>query len=460
MTIRRLLTRLPLLIALLLLAAPAVIGVQAQSPTIRAIWTIDTLVLINTSGDGVDLSSLTLATAAGQIAPENWILNTDDSGVSYSLTNVRPGSCLVAYLAGNEPRIPESVTCSRVIAEAPLINLGDLVWDVTAGGFTPTVAGTAGSLCDVLSGTSCEIAVAPANLTPPPGDVPVEVAVRALWNNEVFVLINVGEYGADFAGLTLTSDQGEITPADWVMAINPDTTTSYTLRNLRPGSCLVAYLSVQGTTNPVPTLPANVTCTRIAGVFTPETIEDLVWSLEGNGFTPTVGSTAGAKCEIVGSTSCNLSLPNADLNEDTTVATAEAAAAGVRALWNREVLVVLNVSDAVLDLSDLTLLGDLGDITPDNWVMQTDDAGVSYSLSEVHPGSCLVAYLSTQGTANVAPDLPENVTCDEVIGLFTAASLEDLVWSLENNGFTPSVGGSTGAKCEVVGTTSCEIAVP
>lgn len=447
---------------LVLFMVPLSASLAQTANTVRAVWNATTLVIINISSDGVDVSELSLENESGSILPTTWAVNTDAAGVSYSLTDVRPGSCLVISLAGTTPEIPANVTCSRTIAQITLEDINDVVWDVSKGGFTPVLAGVGGSLCDVASGTSCDIAVNPANTNTSFGQVPENVDVRAIWNNDILVIINTSDFGADLSGLILNgSTGGAIEPRNWVMAINPDTTASYTLRNMRPGSCLVAYLSVQATDNEAPDLPEGVECTRFAGEFTPINLDDLVWTLDAGGFTPDVDGVQGDACDIVNATTCDITVPNADLGgEVEEEATIEAGAKVVRALWNNDILVLINVSDDGVDLSTLSLLGveNNGAIFPENWVMAVDSATTaSFSLSDVRPGSCLISYLSVAGTDNAAPALPAGVVCDEIIGEFTPINLSDLVWTLESNGFIPVINNVEGEPCDIVGSSSCDI---
>lgn len=450
---------------LVMCLAPLSAALAQTTNTVRAVWNSTTLVLINISTEGVDVTELSLENSSGSILPSTWAVKTDAAGVSYSLLDVRPGSCLVVSMAGTTPEIPASVTCTRIIADITLDDINDVVWDVSKGGFTPVLAGVGGSLCEVSSGTTCDITVNPANTNTSFGQVPDNVDVRAIWNNDILVVVNTSAFGADLSDLILNgSTGGAIEPRNWVMAINPDTTASYTLRNMRPGSCLVSYLSVQDTDNEVPELPEGVDCTRIAGLFTPINLDDLVWTLDAGGFTPDVDGAQGEFCVIEGTTTCDITVPNADLNPDTEEeeGTVEAGAKVVRALWNNDILVLINVSDSGIDLSGLSLLGveNNGAIFPENWVMAVDPATTaSYTLSDVRPGSCLVAYLSVAGTDDAAPALPEGIACDQIIGEFTPINLSDLVWTLESNGFIPTLNNVEGEVCEIVGSSSCDIAV-
>jgi hypothetical protein len=448
---------------LVLFLLPVSAGLAQTTNTVRAVWNNSALVLINISSEGVDVSELGLQNDFGEILPSTWEIKTDENGEDYSLTDVRPGSCLIIYVgSATDADLPPGASCTRVVADMRLADINDLVWDVSRGGFTPVLAGVEGDLCAVDTGTSCDIAVNPAN-TNVGGGIPDEVTVRALWTNDILVLINISGYGADLTGLTLTgATGGEIAPGNWVMAINPDDTTSYDLDNVRPGSCLVAYLSVRGTDRAVPALPENVDCTRMVALFTPRNLDDLVWTLDVGSFTPSVDGTDGEACTWEGTTSCDFSVPNADLNpddgeEETAV---EPGVPVVRALWNNDIFVIINVSGDGVDLSGLSLEGvdNDGAILPENWVMAVDPVTTaSYTLTDVRPGSCLVAYLSVAGTDEVAPELPAGVACDQIIGEFTVTNLADLVWTLEANGFTPVVGGSEGEACDIIGRSSCDI---
>jgi hypothetical protein len=445
----------------------SVLQVQAQAAdTVRAVWNQSTLVLINISGGGIDLSELTLQGANSSITPDQWVMNVDTATtLPYVLTNVRPGSCLIAYLSGTTPEVPSTVACTRTIGEAQLENADDVVWNVTAGSFTPILAGAEGEACDLINRTSCDIDVNPANLDAPvEEEVPEEVIVRAIWTNDILVLLNVSGYGADLSALTLTGNNtGAILPENWVMQVPDGSTVAYDLSNVDPGNCLVSYLSIEGTTDAAPELPENVSCDNIVALFTFVNPDDQVWSIEAGGFTPSVDGTDGEACTIGDTTVCDITVPNADLEtEGDSEELTETTGAPVRAIWNNEIFVVINVSAEGVDLSDLSFVAANGDgaILPENWIMSVNpDNSQPYSLSDVRPGSCLISYLSeTAGSA--APALPSTVSCTRIIGEFPLSNPTDQVWSIEAGGFSPSVGGVSGDECDIVNRTSCDVALP
>jgi hypothetical protein len=448
-------------------ALVSVLQVQAQATnTVRAVWNQTTLVLINVSADGVDLSELSLEGSDSALTPDQWVMNVDSvTTLSYPLTNVRPGSCLVAYVSGTEPEIPSTVSCTRTIGEATLESIEDVVWDVTAGSFTPNLAGTAGEPCDLINRTSCNIDVNPANLDAQvTEEIPEEVTVRAIWNNDILVLINVSGYGADLSTLALTgTNAGIILPENWVMQVPDGSTIPFDLSNVDPGGCLVTYLSVENTTDAAPELPENVSCDNIVALFTLVNPDDQVWSLEAGGFTPSINDEAGDACDIVDTTVCDITVPNADLDTDgDTEETTGTSDAPVRAIWNNEILVLINVSSDGVDLSGLSLNAANGDgaLLPENWIMSVNpDTGQTYSLTDVRPGSCLISYLSeVAGTA--APALPSTVSCTRIIGEFPLSNPVDQVWSIEAGGFSPAVDDVVGDSCDIVNRTSCDIALP
>ncbi len=448
---------------LLLVLAVVVPFTQAQdaSNTVRAIWNNDVLVLINISGDGVDLSELALQGETGAILPENWVMAVDASTtLSYSLYNVRPGSCLIAYRSGAQPVAPETVSCTRTIGEFEVTNIDDIIWTPDRASFTPVLAGTAGAACDTRNRTACDIAVNPLNPNPPAEmGTPEETTISAIWNNDILVLLNSSEYGVNLTALSLASvnTDGAISPDLWVMGTD-DAGLSYALADVRPGSCLLAYLGTAGADTPAPTLPENVTCTRTIGTFTAENPLDLVWSAESGGFVPVVAGSAGDTCAYGSTTDCAITVPVAQAGDSSTVAGGATDAPEVRLLWNTEVLVVINISSSGVDLTGLTLeaASGGGSIAPEQWTLNTDAAGVSYALADVRPGSCLLAYLGTAGSTTAAPELPENVACTRVIGQFTAESAADIVWSVDFGGFTALVNGAASATCDP-SRSSCDV---
>lgn len=454
---------------LTLLVGTVGLGQAQATSTVRAIWNQSTLVIINVSEGGVDLSQLTLAgNQDSAITPDQWVMEVDSATtLAYSLYDVRPGSCLVTYLSGTEPQIPDGVTCTRIIGKAELANLGDIVWSIETGGFAPVVAGVAGEACD-MNRTSCDLAVPAGNPDAATADsnavMPESVPARALWNNDILVVINVSKYGADFTGLILQgANGGAISAENWVMQIPEGSDTAFDLNNLRPGACLVTYLSTAGTTDAAPELPENVICDEVAGVFTFENPADQVWSLEQNGFTPIVDGVSSEPCSIEGTT-CDFTVPNADLAAANGTTSPEATVSGapLRIIWNNDILVVINVSDRGLNLGglDLNAVTGGGAIFSNSWIMASDPAnGVAYGLSDVRPGSCLIAYLSAK-TGSAAPALPSGVSCTLIIGEFPVSNPSDLVWSLESEGFVPTVNGVAGETCDIMSGTTCDVDVP
>ena len=113
------------------------------------------------------------------------------------------------------------------------------------------------------------------------------------------------------------------------------------------------------------------------------------------------------------------------------VAFAQADIAGIRAVWNQEIFVLINTSSEDVNVSNLGFASANGEILPENWVMDTvGDNNIPYSLAEFEPGSCLLAFLS--GTA---PDLPATVSCTRVVGEFTVTNFGDIVWDVTQRGF-------------------------
>jgi len=453
-----------LVVLLMLTLATQVSLAQEDENIVRAIWNPQILVLINISGDGVDVSELSLEGENGFIYPWDWVMEVnEDTTLSYTLTDMRPGSCLLVYPSGTEPEVPSTVDCTRIIGRFTPSNLSDVIWEISDQSFTPVLAGNPGTPCDTTNRTACDIVANPRNTnTATDGGMPERVRVRALWTLDSFVVINISPYGADLSDLTFTSSEGEIAGSDWVMEVDEESTLSYDLDNVRPGSCLVAYLNDADAQVEAPDLPPNVRCTRIIGFFTAENPTDIVWNVDFGGFTPSLDGEDLEACSVEGTTDCTFEAPNADLEGadlDDTDETTDTGAP-VRAIWTTDIFVVINISGDGVDLSNLTLESADGLIEPFNWVMETDDDGLSYSLEDVRPGSCLIAYLNDADAQLEAPELPENVECTRIIGKFTAANPADIVWSLDAGGFTPVVDGEAGETCEVGTASSCDIALP
>lgn len=414
---------------------------DSNTGVVRAIWTPDAMAIINISDVGVNLSTLSLESATGSIEPTDWVMLTDESGVSYSLADVRPGSCLLIYLADSmETEPPAGANCTRVVAEFTPVNVTDIVWDVTQGGFNPFVDGSPGDVCSVSTGTSCDISVPTGGEDMTLLDAEI-TPVRAIWTQDVLVLINTGQSGADFSALTLTGNEGVITPDMWVMNTNINN-VPYQLSNIRPGGCLVSYLSITENTQ----LPEGVECNRIVSITTLENQGDAVWIVETGGFSADVNGES-VICQVRGTTVCDFSVPNADAAKSSDVAEADIRAEPtVRAIWNEDVFVVINISSEGVDLSSTDFVGTTGALNASNWVL--DD---SFTLDDVRPGSCLVTYLSTAEST----ELPAGVDCTRIMGETPLENIEDVIWNVTVGPFT-----ANGVSCETVGTTTCDIPVP
>ncbi len=447
-------TRTLLISLLLVLTALSAVAQEDGQPTtaIRAIWDPNSFVLINTSEQGVNLTNLRLVSERGEIGPGDWTLLTDETGAYYSLTDVRPGSCLVVYVAGGVDQTPPGADCTRIVAFTRAQGVNTQVWDLAQGGFTPFVGDTQGAACSVTEGTSCDITVASGGPDfRAPEQSPRSVPVRAIWTRDVFVLINISSSGADFSGLDLVSDAGAVRADTWVMGTDADG-MSYNLANLRPGTCLVTYLSNAPTT----ALPEGVRCTRTASLTTLENPDDQVW--QAAIFSALVNGETAAECPTDSGTTCDFDLPNADLaaieafGSNPRVDTndpSQAARAFIRAVWTPETLVLINTTPFGLDLAELTLSSSAGDVGPELWVMNVDPAsGTPYNLADFRPGSCLVA---TYPNMPDAP-LPASVRCTRVYARVSLENLNDVVWSLDAGSFTAS-----GVTCSTTEGTSCDI---
>ena len=425
---------------------------------VQVVWNQEILVLINTSSEDVNLSNLDLMSANGAIMASDWVMNTyGDSNLSYSLAEFEPGSCLIAYPSGGEeqPDLPSTVECTLTVGMFTMTNYNDIVWDITQGGFSADVAGTSVADCDSNS-NSCEVSLATtasnsADATEVDAD-DSQADILVTWNTDIFVIVNSSDTDVNISDLSFSSSQGEILPENWVMnTTDDDNNLSYSLTDVTAGSCLVAYLSA----DEQPDLPENVTCTRTEATFAMINISDMVWDASHGGFTAQAGDTTIADCDI-NNTTCDLTVPTTSATSDEMVDMGEDSAPSVTAVWNTDILVIVNTSSEDADLSDLSFSSSAGEILPENWVMNTtdDDNNLSYSLEDVASGSCLVAYLS----ADEQPALPDNVTCTLIEAVFTMVNINDMVWDVVQGGFSADMGGMTVADCGITGN-SCAIAI-
>lgn len=451
------------LLVILLAVVPFSAAQDSSGTEIRAIWSVDTFVLLNNSDSGADVSALSFVNEVGEITPDDWVLDIDpDTGATYTLTDMRPGSCLLAYFIGTEPLIPETVSCTRVIGEFIIDSFDDIVWSIPQGGFTAEVDGSPVADCSI-DRTSCDISVPAGVEAAEDGEtVPETQDIRAVWNSDTLVLINNAAFGVDLSSLSLVSDEGAVLPENWVLFEDEEADGAFfTLDDVRPGSCLLVYLAE---TEPV--LPEEVDCTRTIAEFTPLNVQDIVWDPTQGGFVPVVDGEAGADCDVTG-TSCDFTVPTAEadlaLNEDAEADDEEEAATdpglvggtSMRAIWTPDLLVLINNGDQGADISELTLTSELGRLTPDAWLLLEDGEGGFFDLNDVRPGSCLLAYPEGE-----QPAIPETVTCTRVIAEAELADIRDVVWDVAQGGFEARIGDALSAACAVEGTTSCDLVVP
>lgn len=129
---------------------------------IRAIWRGEVLYLNNPNvGIGVDISNLRLVGVNGEINASHWELNDDRD---YVLENMRPGSCLRAYLGNITPPEIEGANCSRIMGDALLETSNDIVWSYNDGGFAVYLGEEqVGEVCNTQNRNSCSILVPTAN---------------------------------------------------------------------------------------------------------------------------------------------------------------------------------------------------------------------------------------------------------------------------------------------------------
>lgn len=441
------------LFSLLVLTLISQTALAQDTAGIQLVWNQEILVVINTGSEDVNVSNLDLVSENGEIMASDWVMNTyGDLNLSYSLAQFEPGSCLIAYPSGGEeqPELPDNVECTRIVGMFTMVNYDDIVWDITQGGFSAEVAGASVADCDI-NNISCEVSVEttasnPDDATDVEGD-DSEADILVSWNTDIFVVVNTSEDEVNLSELSFSSSEGEILPENWVMNTTDDTNLSYSLADVGPGSCLIAYFS---SVDEQPELPENVTCTLTEGVFTITNINDIVWDASHGGFSADAEGATLADCDI-NNTTCVVTVPTTSAMSDDATESDEDGAQSVRAIWNTDILVIVNTSGEDADLSGLSLSSPDGEILPENWVMNTDDSNLSYSLEDVAPGSCLVAYLS----ADEQPELPENVTCTLTEGSFTMTNINDMVWDASQGGFSAVAGGAT-AECDITGS-SCDI---
>jgi len=427
----------------------------AQNSDVTVIWNQDILVVINTSGEDVNVSNLDFVSANGAILASDWVMDTfGDSNLSYSLADLGPGSCLIAYPSDSEeqPALPETVECTITEGVFTLTNFGDIVWDAAQGGFSAQVGGASAADCDI-TGNSCTVSVATTASNAEDATVveadESQADILAAWNTDIFVVLNTSEDEVNISSLGFSNAAGSIVPENWVMNPSDDSNVPYALTDVEPGSCLIAYLS----TDVQPELPENIICDQTEGLFTMTNINDVVWDASQGGFSATVGGATVSDCNI-NNTTCTVTVPTTSAESDSSMEMDDMSAGGVRAVWNTDILVIINTGEEAVNLTDLNLSSSAGEILPENWAMNTFGVNnLQYSLEDVAPGSCLISYLS----ADEQPELPTNITCTRTEGLFTATNINDIVWDVSQGGFSATVAGAS-TTCDINRTT-CDIAV-
>ncbi len=438
-------------------------GIMAQEDEgdtipIRAIWSSESFVIINTSDEGVDLSTLRFESILGELNPDAWVMNFDaNTGVVYDLIDVRPGSCLVAALGTSQPSLPPNVFCTRIIGQTVLTTLDDVIWSIPQGGFTPYLDEEALTSCSIRN-TSCDLEVSPAySSISSQTQEPETLEIRAIWTQQVLVLINTTGRGADLSTLRLESAEGAITPDDWTLDFSPDLGDFYTLNNLRPGSCLVAYM---GTNRPE--LPNTITCTRIVGRYILRDAADKIWDAAHGGFTASLdgfsaidndadesdsdeegtAQTEPVTCSIQ-RTSCTLFALNADFSADQVE---------ISFVWDFEVFVIMNDSNRNVDLSGLRLSGLNGSVEADGWALNEDT-----TLNRIPPGSCLIAYLNLNEFDQLP--IPSGADCSNIVGQQAVTNANDIIWRPSQVEFTVSIDEDIIATCTVADRL-CTVSIP
>jgi len=412
----------------------------------QIVWTDDVFVLVNSSDATVDVSNLRLEGTQGGINTDDWRLEDNAT-----LAELAPGDCLLAYVGEEAPPLPDDAACDRVIGRYEIEDEADIIWNVEGGGFTSYIGEVEDTQCRMIE-PSCTILVPVSGAAGDAAEIdePQTVEIRAIWTPDILVVINTSSSGADLRQMTLESALGEISPENWDLGIRRDTGASYTLRNVRPGGCLIAYLGAEQ-----PDIPDTVTCDRVIGRFVIDSYDNVVWEVTQGGFTPVVDGVADEPCSIQRS-SCDITVPDADFLLLTGQAADETATSEttIRAIWNAEIFVVINNSDLDADVTDLTFQSALGSIRPDDWTLGSDATGIPYTLTAMRPGDCLLAYFGGE-----RPDIPDTVTCSQVIGEYGATTPNALVWSVMQGGFTPLVEAVPGEDCSIQ-RSSCDFDVP
>jgi len=435
---------------MLMLVYQPILGQDADNISIN--WNQDILIVLNTSGESVNASNMDFVSGNGAVMATDWVMNTyGDSNLSYSLAELQPGACLLAYLSADEqPALPENVECTLTVGIFTMTNFDDIVWDVAQGGFSVVVDGASVADCEI-TGNSCGASIATtasnANDATEVAEDDSQADLLVAWNTDVFVIVNTSDDEVTVADLSFTSSQGAILPENWVM--NPgENNILYSLDDLASGSCLIAYLSA----DEQPALPENVICTQTEGVFTMTNINDMVWDVSHGGFSAAVGGATIVTCDI-NATTCVVSVATTSASSDDMVAMDDDEAQSIRAIWNTDIFVVVNTSEVAVDVANLSFASSQGQILPENWSLNTFGANnLLYSLEDFAPGSCLIAYLS----ADEQPTLPDNVTCTRTEGVFTMTNISDVVWDVSQGGFSALMSGVVTTECDI-NRTRCDI---
>ena len=285
---------------------PTLTNTPAPSVSLRLTWDDAFFVIANPEDNDItlDLHGLIFWRSDGS----QFVV--DENGDPSQLANLESGDCIVIYsfnsLGGEAPEI-DDVRTRAVCTNAVFVPTfaGNLFWTNMNDFFEVQQDDRFIGYCDLGQNRVCMIEL-DADLESQLTGLGELIDIRAIWSSEVFYLINNTSGGVDVSELHLISDFGEIGPDDWML----DDSANYTLENMRPGSCLVAYF---GTVSEPPAL-SRVTCSRIMGEAPLGNSNNLVWSQTQGGFTPYISDEPVAdRCDVTatGGLSCDIPVPSA-----------------------------------------------------------------------------------------------------------------------------------------------------
>ncbi len=125
---------------------------------VEVYWNAKIFVLLNPGPRGADVSKLRFELEGHGFGARNWRMEYIRDITYFDLMDMRPGACLVAYPYDDQPELPDTVECTRIIGRSILTSPQDAVW--TEELFQAFVPDSDSQTC---TGVDCVVYVPAAN---------------------------------------------------------------------------------------------------------------------------------------------------------------------------------------------------------------------------------------------------------------------------------------------------------